>query len=321
LLYRLPTDVVSVLAVGLFERYDAEWNYAEQVRSATTDDLEVVRDVESDGRLRSWTLAYGTEVLDAARIGIAVHRYFGTMEDVSRVAPVTGAETVSRLSRDLAGWGWTLGALVEAGPRLSVGASFEAPVKLDGSHMRSAALGGTPTPLTDVPDDGDYEVEYPATVSFGLSLRPRNELRTVFSIEARYRWWENLEDSYVDAEVALAADDAAAAAAVPFASPVRNTWDFRGGVEHRFYNEMPLRFGFRYVQNYADLDSERTVFSAGTGYRLGALSIDLTGQYHRQTSRQEFVFDTGASGIANPNVLPKVEDGVVRFVLGVSRGF
>lgn len=317
--WHLPGERQGALTVGIFERYDADFDYEEEIRKSTTDEprdeLEQLNQVTVDGRLRSWSIAYGREVLPSVHVGLAAHRYFGDIERSRAEVPVDGDPTRTRLERELSGWGFGVGAHVRGFERLDVGVSVESSVTLSGTHTLGQSTGGDFEPLAGAPAPGDYELEYPKSVALGLSYHPRNDLRTVFSVEARRRFWEDLDDEFADAQAELDGSEGGADLGL------RNTWDFRTGVEHIFYNGMPARFGFRFVENYSDRDSERVVFSLGTGYVFDGMMIDLTGVYTRQTSRQEFLFDEGASGIPNPSLTPKVEDSVIQFVLGISREF
>ena len=81
---------------------------------------------------------------------------------------------------------------------------------------------------------------------------------------------------------------------------LRDTWDLRVGLEHVFYNDLPLRVGFRYLENYADSESARSIYSVGMGYRLGRLGLDVTGMYTRQTSRQPFLFNPSYGAFPAP---------------------
>ncbi len=126
----------------------------------------------------------------------------------------------------------------------------------------------------------DVKIKYPGTLRAGLTYRPRNELATVFSVDVVRRFWEG-----------IAADSYRTAAFISQSVPSANTWDVRFGLEHVFYNNVPARFGFRYLENYADPESNRSIFSGGVGYKAADYQIDVTLQYHRQTSRQAFIFD------------------------------
>jgi hypothetical protein len=309
LVLQLPGEGQGAISVGIFDRYDTDFDYEEEVRSTTTDELEQFNRLSSDGRLRSLSFGYGREILPSIQLGLAAHRYFGTFTQWREELPLSGAVTRNRFDRELAGWGYTVGAQFTGHERLDLGVSIEGPFTVSGTHSELEFDGSDFVPAAGAPDAGDYEIDYPTTVAFGFAYHPRNDLRTVFTAEARRRFWEKLDDGWAEAS-----------------SPgtglgLRNTWDLRMGVEHLFYNGMPARFGFRFVENYADRDSDRVVFSTGTGYAFEAFRVDLTGQYTRQTSRQDFLFGSGASGVPNPLLTPKVEDSGVRFTMGVSREF
>jgi hypothetical protein len=93
------------------------------------------------------------------------------------------------------------------------------------------------------------------------------------------------------------------------------------GLEHVFYNELPLRLGFRYLENYADSESARSIYSVGMGYRLGRLGLDVTGMYARQTSRQPFLFDPSFGAFPAPGSDQRVEDSLTQVVFAATYGF
>ena len=93
-----------------------------------------------------------------------------------------------------------------------------------------------------------------------------------------------------------------------------------------FYNKVPARFGFRYLQNYADSESARSIFSAGLGWEAAGFSLDLALQYHRQTTRQDYIFDRTLvwdDGTVDqaPEGLSKVEDSMLTLMLGLAKRF
>jgi len=321
LVLRLPGERGIVVGTGIYERYDAEYDYFEEVRDPDPDSL--VRDtilqfneLRSDGQLRSWSTGLGTELIEGVDVGVTVHRYFGEFDRVARVAPTDAAASYARFVRELSGWGWTVGASVDATSRITLGASYEAPVRVEGSHRTTTGTTGAGMADPDAPAAGDYAIEYPAVINLGFTYRPQNELATTLSVQATHRMWEDLEDTYQD-EVVRLAEEAGGSAVFER----HDTWDLRMGVEHVFYNGTPLRFGFRWIGNYLDDEVYRTVFSAGVGQRVGGLSIDLTGLYHRQSSRQPYLFDPSVPGYEGAELINEVQDSVVSFLLGVSRGF
>ena len=314
----LPSALPMGVSVGVYERYDFDFNYDEEVRHPTPfpgpdrDALLGENKWDTEGVLRSLSAGYGAQVVDHVNIGFTVHRYFGNVERLRQVTFFqSGGSITETIRRDLTGWGWSVGGYGKVTDHLDLGVAFEGAFTVDGDHAyRLVDTGAVPE---DVEVSRQDEVRYPETLSFGLSYRPQNTLATVFSLEATHRFWENLEDDF---RTDVLADTFA----------LRDTWDFRLGLEHVFYNGLPVRFGFRYLEGYEDRESERTIFSAGIGYLVEGFRFDVTGLYHRQTSRQPFLFDpsfvdSDGNNYPVPDGDTKVEDSIVELIFAVSRQF
>jgi hypothetical protein len=313
-IWRLPAETPMAIGVGVFERFDFDYDYFEEFRDPDVDSdprdrLIQEREWIVDGRLWTTSAGYAAEVWNRLQFGGALHRWSG---DVQRDVAVndfdTGRHRIDTVKQELEGWGWTVGGWGRVTDRLDLGASFEGPVTLDGSRtviVTSGAVGQSDSIATT---GAPAEVDYPAVLRLGGTYHPRNVLRTTFTLEVERRFWEQL-----DVPVIGAVGDTVA---------VRDTWDFRMGLEHVFYNNLPVRFGFRYLENYADPESERSIFSAGIGYRVGGFELDVTGLYHRQTSRQDFLFDPSyGTMFLVPGAQERVEDTVLELMLGASRRF
>jgi long-subunit fatty acid transport protein len=301
------------IGAGIFERFDFDYDYFEEFRDPDSQnsprDLIIQnREIAVSGRLRTLSAGYGSEVLPGVQLGAAVHRWMGDVESAVRIEDFSnGRRRFDSVQQDLEGWGWTVGGFGRLGDRVQVGASFEGPVTLDGGHdvtLRSGA-GAAPDSVTST--SAQRDIDYPGTLRVGATYHPRNALRTTFSIDMERRFWEQVDEP----AVGVLGDTVR----------LRDTWDLRVGLEHVFYNGLPVRFGFRYLENYADAESERAIFSAGVGYRVGGFALDVTGLYHRQTSRQDFLFDPSYLTFQAPESRSKVEDSVVQLVVGVSRSF
>jgi hypothetical protein len=310
--WRLPGEWPMAIGAGVFERFDFDYDYFEEFRdpnsqSMPRDRILQNREFDVDGRLRTLSAGYAAEIVRDVQLGASIHRWTGEVTSVTRIEDFTnGNRPFGSVEMDLEGWGYSVGGWGRIGERVGVGASFEGPVTLEGTRIaRREGAGSLPDSI--VAGSAAAEVDYPGTLRFGATYHPRNALRTTFAIEMERRFWEEL-----DRPVTGVLGDTVV---------VRDTWDLRVGLEHVFYNGLPVRFGFRYLENYADAESERAIFSAGVGYRIGGFAVDVTGLYHRQTSRQEFLFDPSYLSFQAPESLEKVEDSVVQFVLGVSRTF
>ncbi len=331
-IYQLLPEHQVTVGIGIFDRYSFDYDYFEEIRDTNTsnvpsrDAVVQLRDYQIDGRLRSITFGYGMEITPRLRMGISLHRYTGTLTHTANTRTTalylntfTSDPGSAAFEHELRGWGWTAGLAGTVNERLDVGASFEGPFTVQGaiSSMDSTIGSWMPydqsvvvMPVTS----GDVKVKYPGTLRAGVSYRPRNLLTTVFSVDLVRRFWEGV------------ADESYRTAAFVSRGTLRDTWDLRFGLEHVFYNNVPARFGFRYLENYADPESNRSIFSGGVGYESAGYKFDVTLQYHRQTSRQAFIFDrtlTWSDGQVDPGPtsLSKVEDGMVSLLLGVSRNF
>ena len=306
LVLHLPTSVPMAIAAGLFERYDFDFNYFEEVRNptpfpgASRDIIVGERTWDVEGVLRSVSAGYAAELAGPIQFGFSAHHYFGKVRSMRRETMfLLETSTAERLERDLVGWGFSVGGHGAIGEHVALGVAYEAPFTVSGTYVASDATGSSLN---------EEEIKYPGTLSFGVTYQPRNVLSTLFTAEALFRNWQDLEDTFRT----IVPDNRFV---------LRDTWDLRVGVEHIFYNGLPVRFGFRYLQNYADSESERTIYSVGTGYVVDHFRFDVTGVYHRQTSRQGFLFDPSVTGFPAPDGDTKVEDSVMQLVLAVSRNF
>lgn len=328
--FKLPSLPLA-LGLGLFERYDFDYDYFEEFRdpspfSEIRDTVQELRTFTVEGRLRSATAGLGARLYEddsvSASVGLAVHHYFGTIDQERRQSSVSPpADSVAvrftRLNHDLSGWAFSAGTLLQLNGRVDLGMAYERKSTLDGdrgSETTTVRPSGTTTVSSTVPDD---DLEYPDLLRWGMTYHPRNQLRTAFTVEAVRALWSQVATSYRHEQVLGQSQGRG----------LRDTWDVRLGLEHVFYNGTPLRLGFRYLENYAERESARSIFSAGVGFPVGGFVLDVTGQYHRQTSRQplDTLFDptttVDGDNFPAPEFDAKVEDSVVRLVLGFSRSF
>jgi len=303
IVWRVPVAMPMAVGAGVFDRFDFDYDFFQEVRSSGAPDTLVQnRTLEVAGKLRSISAGYGAEVFAGARIGFSLHRYFGTVDGRSGVETPSStiADTITSLGQELSGWGWSAGGHYHLNERVDLAASYDGAFDVDGATSSSQVVARS-SGTTETTASGQRTVSYPGTLRFGVAFHPRNELRTVFAVDAARRYWKGTEET---------------AGVLGQGVSLRDTWDLGIGVEHVFYNEMPLRFGFRYLENYADGESERSIFSAGTAYHVAGTMFSVTGLFHRQTSRQE-LFRPELIGRGDV----KVEDSIVQLVLGASRRF
>jgi hypothetical protein len=333
---RLPVERPMSLGAGIFDRFNFDYDYFEEFRNPSgfppnpgepaRDQILETRTIAQDGRIRSLSVGYGAEIVGPARIGISLNRYFGKITTRTTVVDwLRGAKTQENLIRDLTGWGWTVGGQGRVTQRLAVGISLEGPFTMEGPYTYDFVDEGASFDTMFVSNE---KIDYPAALRFGFTYYPRASVATTFSADFVRRFWKDLDDTFAQRlRETLPPDFSQDSYLVKLAAVnPGDTWDMRLGLEHTFYSKLPVRFGFRYLGNYSDEESQRSIFSAGLGYRIQEFQLDVTGAYHRQTSRQPFLFNQNyvapdGSVFPAPDTDTKVEDSLLQVVFTVSRSF
>lgn len=263
--------------ISLIDRYDFGYDFEEEIRNPTTytdgrDQILQERGLEVEGVLRDLSLGVAWEADPRFSFGAAVHYAFGDRDEHWLVRdfedPASGLD--ERREFDMSGVNFSLGTSVALDERLTLGFSWETPLTVDGDA--DTTLAPFAAPLEDYPGEG--EVEYPSRYRFGMAYYPRNELRTVFTVDMILSRWSDLTDDRFAEDPVL-----------------EDTYDVRIGLQHVFYNGVPLRFGFRHVDSYADFEAGRSTFTAGIGKPLAAGMIDVSVELGKITYNQEHWFE------------------------------
>ena len=288
------------LSAGVLERLDPRYDYYDERRTtATTDQIVSERFIRTRGTLRTASLGAAIPIVPQVGLGVAYHRWFGTLEDrdalVPRAPGVSGK--VTELSRDVSGNSFTVGAAWHANERIDAGLAYETAPRLHDDYTQWQDDSVVSLPQSSV------DVQLPARLLMGVTYRPRNTFRTTFSLDAVYTPWTDLNDP------------------LQAGSEVFDTWDVRFGLEHVYYNSLPGRVGFRYAQAYGLKEADRATFTFGLGYRPGRVALDLSGELGKRTSRQEPLWPRDEQGPAVGTGRDRVEDTVIRVVLGADITF
>lgn len=302
------------VAVSLTDRYPYGYAFEEELRNPSpfppgsgepARDMRIAyRERKVTGALRALSFGAATEVGGRISIGAAAHYNFGTRRDAWSSIDTDNAGTNESWSRadelKLHGVNASAGLRAVLSPRVDLGLAIESNLRATGDWRRQETVVATAA-VTDTTVGSYYD--YPWCVRAGLALRPRNELPTVFTVEVEYRPWSELRDGTLDDPSPL----------------LRDVADVRLGVEHVFYNGMPLRFGFRHINSYADRDAGLSAFTAGTAATVGrgrvAVSVELSKlaavQLHQFTYPADYF---GDAFVTEPTA--RVED--TRFRVGAS---
>ena len=275
----LDGDFPLSVGVSLADRYPYSYTFDEEVRnpsSATGNDRDRViqeRQRKVTGTLRNLSLGAGLDLFEGLSFGAAVHYAFGTRTEVRTVRDYQD-DSLSYSERDefqMDGVNFTLGLRGIITERVEVGFAWESQLSATGDFTTTQTddLGQPISPF-------EAEYRYPNVYRAGLTFRPRTDPRTVFSIEGEYKPWSELQDSLNP--VTVEADE------------LEDVVDIRIGLQHTFYNGMPLRFGFRYFDSYADEEANASVFSAGVGVPVGNGLLSASMELSKITSIQDHQF-------------------------------
>jgi hypothetical protein len=210
------------------------------------------------------------------------------------------------------GINFTLGARLAVGDRVEFGAALETPLEVSGNILtesQTGAIGGTVEVQTQV-DHG--VIRYPRAYRGGLTLKPRSDPRTVFTADAVYTEWADLED-----DRSTGSAEGSKQEGVPLR--LENTVEVAVGVQHLFYNGVPVRFGFRHMESYTDSEARASFFTAGIGMPTDAGTVSVSLEVSKISSVQEHFFSYPAGFVAAE--ISRVEDTRFRLGVGFTRNF
>ncbi|MEA3409716.1 MAG: hypothetical protein U9Q95_05140, partial [Candidatus Eisenbacteria bacterium] len=167
---------------------------------------------------------------------------------------------------------FTLGALFENLYRVDIAAVYRAPFTLSGDY-ESRAVG------SEASSTGNFKHGYPGELAVGLEYHPRNLLLTTVSCDVEYTRWSEFTDNTLEGNPELS-----------------DTFTYRLGVEHGFFDDTFARFGFSYRPSYVDERDTTTGFSLGLGMDVFGVRVDLGGQVGLRD------YDTDEEGLENVRV-------------------
>lgn len=252
-----------VVAVGYSPRIDMSYGYHVQYRDPdfqTEPADKILYDYyhEGDGGIAAFSVALGQDVAPDVSLGLGVDFLRGDYEVSERwVYPADSDEedvATRREYNSVSGTRFTFGALVEKFHRVDIAAVYRAPFKLEGTYDPR-------------PDDmlhterRRFEYGYPGEIAVGVAYHPRNLLMTTVTCDIEYAQWSDLTDDLKTTDPDL--DD---------------TFTYRLGVEHGFFDNSLARFGFMYRPSYVDEGNTQAAFSLGLGLDVAGVRVDIGGQ-------------------------------------------
>ena len=252
-----------VVAVGYVPRINMSYGYHVQYRDPdfqTEPADKVLYDyyIEGDGGVNAFSVGLGQEVSPDVYVGLGVDFLRGDYEVDERWVYPADSDDEDAGARaeydDVTGTRFTLGVLVERLHRLDIAAVYRAPFTLSGDYDTRPV--GSESSST-----GSFEYDYPGALVFGLEYHPRNLLLTTLSCDVEFTQWSEFKDDTLVGDPEL--DD---------------TFTYRLGVEHGFFDDSLLRFGFLYQPSYVDERSSTAAFSVGLGLDVEGVRVDIGGQ-------------------------------------------
>ena len=252
------------VAIGYRPRLDMNYKYHVQYRDPDTQ-VEPMDKVlydyyaDGDGGVNAFSVALGQEVAEDIYVGLGVDFLRGDYELSERTIypPDSDDEDVTARSEfnDVSGTQFTVGLLVETLHRVDIAVVYRAAFDLGVSDYSIREAG------SDAEMTGSFDHHHPDAFGVGFEYHPRNLIMTVVNFDVEYTRWSEFDDGLMDESPDL--DD---------------TVVYRVGVEHGFYDDTQVRFGFVYEPSYSDKTIARTGFCMGVGMDLLGMRLDVGGQ-------------------------------------------
>jgi long-subunit fatty acid transport protein len=320
----LTTGRISALGgvsfgLAYLPAYDFDYNFYEEVRDRNTTsvpaDKVIARGfVESEGAIRSLSFGLGKSLMDKISVGIGIDYLWGDYDIDTRLTEIDTLkvncweQAVPETSdafhaSDLGGTRFNVGLAYRLNNRIEMAAVFKSQAKLDGDYT-SGAGGGL---MWFLPREGDPEggltMKYPASYSFGVTFRPRNELAAVIEGNVRYVKWADAGNGALSG-IAL-----------------RDIYEWSIGVEHVFYNGQPVRFGFTFRPSPLDVETSEAAVTIGSGMTMAGLDIDFAVRMGWREYREFSLFDDTTFCAKERGLSDKVEDTLIGATISVTRAF
>ncbi len=313
----MPLDVVSdalrggVVGFSLVERYPFRYLFEEEIRdpspfSSPRDRILSQRRYEVTGVLRTASLGLAGALLDdRLAAGASLHYAFGGRDERRLVRDNDlrdGDQSFDeRHEWEPTGLHATFGVQGRLSDRLTLGLAYETRLEVDGDGLtvRYAA------DMDELAQESfAHALRYPAYWRGGMAFYPRSDPRTIFTADVVYADWSQTEGSRL---------------AATGLTMLQEVFDVRLGVEHIFYNQARLRFGFRRYDSYGDRDGGNSVFSAGAGWPWadGQLSVSL--ELNKLQSVLPHIFEYPSGYYAED--VTRVDDRRLRLGFSWSRSF
>ncbi len=268
------------ISTGYIPFTDFNYDYFEEVRSSGYgDELLAYNIIENEGELSAIRFNLAIRPMEHLSIGIGVNLLLGDVVYNERIVPksidLADVERSIKIDNELDGSPivTNFGSSFIVNERLTIAATYRLPFTI----KTKAKLTQT-TVDTSISLSSNREVDYPARVGFGLDYRFENILAAQIMIDYYYEFWSDFEDSWSDN---LNFED---------------TYNFRVGIEHLFFDDIPFRAGFSFGTLREDKSLTETILSLGTGFNFKGVQFDFAAGYSNYKFTQNDLYDNGDYG-------------------------
>ncbi len=167
----------------------------------------------------------------------------------------------------------TLGLRYRMDERLTVGASVRLPYSLSFKRSFTDVLADTAAV------ESGQTLDYPLRFAAGLEYRFENILAAKINLDFVYDLWSQFKDN-------LKAN-----------TRFQDTYSFRVGVEHLFFDKVPLRAGFLYSTLRQSASFSRAVLTIGSGFTVRQVQINFGGGVSNMDYYQADMFPDSMWGL------------------------
>jgi len=274
--YSFPLKAVGqiCLAAGYQPFKEFRYDYEEEVRDPVdkSDKLLGYNSIHQKGRLDEIPIAVSVKPLPGFTVGFKAGLLTGSIDSTMIIDPKDAAlaniAQTDRRRRTLRKKPllFSVGLHYQFNNRLFLGAVVRTPYTVEFTNRFTSIKADT------MVNQLNRKLEYPLTIGAGLEYRFQNILAARINFDFKYEFWSRFKDSR---------------------SPGLNfndTYTFNAGIEHLFFDKIPLRAGFLYRTLPQSRDFTRSVLSVGSGFRMGALKIDFAGGFSSFLYYQQDLF-------------------------------
>ena len=268
------------VAVGVLPFRDFRYDYREEVHDPVniSDKLLGYNSIRQTGMLHLAPLTIAYEAFDGISFGAQVGLLYGSIDSIMTIKPVgivpAAVETKEQRRKTLEGAPLvsSLGMHYRYDERLAVGMQVRLPYTLD---FNTTLVKDS---LTSV--SSKQSLTYPLQLGGGLAYRFQNVLEARVSVDLVYDFWSQFKDTRRQTDF-------------------NDTYTLRFGVEHLFFDRIPLRAGFTFGTLKESRDFTRTVLTVGSGFMLSGVQVNLAGGVSSFQYYQDDIFPDDLYGYTN----------------------